>query len=748
MKCHRLFIIFLALFFCASSFSASFRVVPKKGTVLPTQIVKGNTAYAFYTITNIYYSTLKGFVSLPPNVTQTKFYKHYSNLCGSSFTLAPGASCTLVLLVSGKVNGSIPSQQLSVCILDSSVCEGTLYPLNVELLLPTISGFVHSGHGALSIPIRNAKVIIYKAGSTSAKQIGRGVTNKNGKFYIYIPKNNKFNGVYYAIATKGKVITLISILGTTIPRFVTLNEMTTVAGTYAMAQFLHKNGRIYGNSLGLRIAFYMAENLVSSRTGSLSKIIRSSPNGNETNTMRSIGSLANLITPCVRTSKCLPLFSATRINGIAPSNTLQALVNIAHNPANNVNNIFLLSKVIAIYAPYLKLNAPDAWTLAIKFNNTGDDNYLFGGPANVIFDEKGFVWITNNVVQGTPDSSRFIVVLKPNGQPADGKNNTPISPILGGGLLGTAFGITGDALGNVWIGNFGWGGCDDCNPVKGSVSVFSPQGHPITANGYSKFVYRAQSVVTDPANNIWIASYGNNRIVVYPNTSPEHAFFYQQADNTAPFGMVIAKDGSAWVANSTSSTLNKYKIVGQQLVQLIDLPVGSFLKDISLDSGGNVWVASVGDSTIYQVSPSGVLLRSIEKLGGISGPWGVQVDGDDNVWVANFNPSGEQYSISKICGIQQNKCPAGLKTGDPISPDTGYTLPSGGSQVLLHNGTPLYGENGPPSFSPLMRLTSSRIDKAGNLWAANNWKPSFILDLVNPGGDGMVVFVGLAAPLK
>jgi hypothetical protein len=42
------------------------------------------------------------------------------------------------------------------------------------------------------------------------------------------------------------------------------------------------------------------------------------------------------------------------------------------------------------------------------------------------------------------------------------------------------------------------------------------------------------------------------------------------------------------------------------------------------------------------------------------------------------------------------------------------------------------------------------INQAGNVWALNNWKPSFDVDIApevgNPGGDGVVIFVGLAKP--
>lgn len=69
--------------------------------------------------------------------------------------------------------------------------------------------------------------------------------------------------------------------------------------------------------------------------------------------------------------------------------------------------------------------------------------------------------------------------------------------------------------------------------------------------------------------------------------------------------------------------------------------------------------------------------------------------------------------------------------------------------MLLANGQRLYEPLSPPSYKPLMRATATQIDMAGNVWVTNNWKPSGLNDvLANPGGDGIVIFVGLAAPVK
>jgi hypothetical protein len=49
----------------------------------------------------------------------------------------------------------------------------------------------------------------------------------------------------------------------------------------------------------------------------------------------------------------------------------------------------------------------------------------------------------------------------------------------------------------------------------------------------------------------------------------------------------------------------------------------------------------------------------------------------------------------------------------------------------------------------MMRQTASVIDRAGNSWTQNNWKPLFAVDADpngNPGGDGIFIFVGLGAP--
>lgn len=641
-----------------------------------------------------------------------------------------------------------------------AACSGSSTPNNV-----VINGTVSSGGSIPAVAIGGATVSIFKAQLGAPVLLVQTTTDSAGNFTAKVPISYDGNApsLYYARATKSPDIELIAVLGSSPLSSVKINELTTVAAGYAFAQFIQSDYSIAGQSLPLSIAAGMAENLVAAQTGTASVVIQTSPNAYETNTWSAIGSLGNILAACTQgiNNACSNLFAlAPNQNGVLPSTNFQALVNIARNPANNVSGIFNLASVVTSFRPALTaaqgpsssnvLQKLDAWTLAVKVNNSGSANCPFGGPANVAFDAKGFAWINNNVVQGTPSSSNCLMVLQPNGKPADGRNNTPSSPITGGGILGSGFGIAIDLLGNIWSGNFGWG---NVNPAAGSVTTLSALGVPLSPpTGFINGISRVQGIAVDQSNNIWMASYGNNTVVVYPNGNSNNPLTYLDS-NLAPFGMAIDSQGDAWVTYTNTDVVSKLRITGGQITKLftVALPAGSNPKGVAVDSQGNAWVAAGASSVVYMINSSGTLRRDYSGQG-INGPWGLSVDSKQNIWVANFGTDAPstRYSIVQLCGWIAANCPSGIAMGTAISPNSGYTLPSAGSEVLLNSGQPLYGPTNPiPAYLPLMRLTSVNADMAGNLWAANNWKPRGLQDLVsNPGGDGMVIFVGLGAATK
>lgn len=629
-----------------------------------------------------------------------------------------------------------------------------------------INGIVSTGGGSTPIAIGGATVTIYQVQSGSPSVVTQTTSDGSGNFSVKVPtssSNTNINPVtYYAVATKSPSMELMASLGTGPINTVRINELTTVASAYAFAQLFRSDYSIAGSSLPLSIAAGMAENLVSAQSGSASTVIQTTPNGYETNTWSALGTLANVLAACTQniSNACTNLFALTpSTSGLTPTTTLQAMVNIALNPAVNVTGIYNLGSVVTTYVPALNANqgpsssAPfqklDAWTMAVKVNNSGNASCPFGGPANVAFDVNGYAWINNNVIQGTPNSTNCLIVLKPNGQPASGLGNMPNSPITGGGILGSGFGVAIDKLGFIWSGSFGWG---NNIPASGAVAKLSSLGAAISPNaGYTSGLLRVQGTAVDQSNNIWMASYGNNAVVVYPNQTTNPVSYVD--GNLQPFGVAISSDGYAWVTYSGSDTVSKLRFSngGISKVFTVQLP-GSTPEGVAIDSLGNAWVAGGKNSTVYAINSSGTIVGTYTGQG-INGPRGISLDAKGNVWVANFGGPQEstRYSIVQLCGATSS-CPSGVNVGAAITPSTGYTLPSAGSQVLLNSGQPLYGTGSPPSYKPLMRLTSVNADMAGNIWAANNWKPSAYADVnpndANPGGDGMVIFVGVAAPTK
>jgi hypothetical protein len=270
-----------------------------------------------------------------------------------------------------------------------------------------------------------------------------------------------------------------------------------------------------------------------------------------------------------------------------------------------------------------------------------------------------------------------------------------------------------------------------------------------------------QGIAVNQSNHVWMASYGNNQVVVYRNGDPSSVATYSNGVSQ-PFGMAIAPDGTALVTYRGTGKVAKLQMINGVIsnVFTVNLPgynntvalSNSRPKGIAVDSLGNAWVVDGEASKVYVINSSGAIVGTYTGSA-INGPWGVSIDANGNPWIANFGTASpsSRYSVVQLCGATGN-CPVGLAMGDAISPSSGYSLPSAGSQVLLNSGQPLYGTGGPPSFLPLMRLTSVNADMAGNVWAANNWKPSAYVDGIsnepNPGGDGMVIFIGLAAPTK
>jgi sugar lactone lactonase YvrE len=620
------------------------------------------------------------------------------------------------------------------------------------------TGTVQSG----VTPIAFSTVTLYKAGNFNAAPpvvLGTGQTDTSGFFAITFTSPAEANAVLYLTADGGypgaklpssgprsSAIRLATVLGPdTVPSGIVINERTTVAAAFAMAQFI-SGPNIAGTSPGLQNAAATSGNLVDPLTGEVGSVLGSSPNGMDTSTMSEFNSLANLLATCVSASNpapCLTLFAlATPPQGLSPRDTLQAAVNIAHYPWQRPGLLFRQSQLLTPYSPALT-SAPDAWTLAITYDGNGHE---FDGPGNMAVDAKGNVWVTNNYVFSNSPltcalGGRTVLKLTPTGSDAPG------APYRGGGLYGAGFGIAIDPKGNTWVANFGFQGVDngtDCdpNPPPLSVSEFNGRGMALSfSTGYTQGgINQPQGTASDQQGNIWIVNCGSNSVTQYPGGNAGLAINFHDTDDVTlglmrPFGIAIDGGGRAWIASNGNNSVVGLGPNGLPL-QGSPFSTGEAPLGVAVDSLGNVWIADsgfIGLPCNYKggVNPGGSasvtrLARDGEGMkstsfhgGGLTVPWGIAVDGDDNVFVANF----QSQRLSEFCGSRPSRCPPGLHTGDAISPAiTGY------------------------SSDALTRNTGVAIDPSGNVWLANNW-----LNLpvqTNPGGHALVVFIGLAAPVK
>lgn len=648
----------------------------------------------------------------------------------------------------------------------------------------TINGSVTSGGEGIG----SATVSLYRTGTGQGPQlILQAQTDANGFFVMSFNPPTDNDAVLYLTAGEGSTdnalsaqvlsnanILFATVLGNSeLPNQVVINERTTVATAFAMAQFFGPQG-IDGTSPGLQNAAKILRNLVNLETGEVGNLLATTPNGPSTSTMPTFNSLANLLARCAQSaSNCPSLFDlATTPQGEVPSNTFEAAINIAHYPWQNVSDLLSLSQQNSSYQPALAPEVTlDAWTLVLVYEGNGQQ---FDGPGNIAFDAEGNAWINNNYTyksgaldpNGEVCGDDHVFKLSPTGENLGG------SPFQGGGLYGSGFGIGIDIQGDIWVSNFGFQGSNCSNNIDElaqTVSKFSPGGVALSPDsqgnatgqdhggfpGAGNTLLRPQGIVSDQDGNIWIANCANASVTQFPGGDPDAAFSIAPQDEMAmplmetPFDMAIDVEGHGWVTSNGNSSVFSFDVAGNLMFSLtgseatdagIAFPMG-----IASDRLGNLWVANAGvmappctgaetslldnvdltnqagfsndNASVTRIAPDGSTLGPL-KGGGLAWPWGIAVDGNDNVWVANFN--GKR--LSHLCGSRPETCPPGLQTGDPISPDGGY------------------------SSDALVRNTGVQIDPSGNVWLTNNW--DIIPALTNPGGRSVVVYIGLATPVK
>lgn len=247
---------------------------------------------------------------------------------------------------------------------------------NAAVSAEAISGKVHGGQQ----PISGATVSLIVPGTTGYGSAGSVLvsttSDANGLFTLPRPFTCPANsGLVYIVATGGNAgggansnIAVAAIVGAcnalTSSMFINVNEVTTIAAAYALAPFAKVTagstaiGTSATNLQGFYNAAGPANNLANIATGAahasgdLPGIV---PPTAEINT------LADIIAACINqgtasapAGTCSTLLTAaTPPSGVAPTDTFQAAIDIALNPANNTSSLYGLVTGVAPFQPTL-----------------------------------------------------------------------------------------------------------------------------------------------------------------------------------------------------------------------------------------------------------------------------------------------------------------------------------------------------------------------------------------------------------
>jgi sugar lactone lactonase YvrE len=449
--------------------------------------------------------------------------------------------------------------------------------------------------------------------------------------------------------------------------FIYVDEVTTAAAAWALAQFMGPGGNIGAkatNATGLRNAFLVANNLSNTTNGTAPGA--GLPAGATVETAK-LYSLANVISACVNSAggtACSPLFSAASSGGVTPTNTLDAAVNIVRHPASGVAAVFNASTPNPPFQPGLS-TAPHDWTMSVTYTGGG-----IASPTALAVDSTGSVWIANYFGGVATKLSAAGVPAAANG--------------FADAALYESYGIAVDANDNAWVTNEEG---NSANGYNGSISKFSSTGQVLSGTGFiAGGIYYPYAIAGDTNGNMWVADFGRSQASLLDNNG-NSLIGAGYTSSALPLPLGVAVDGShnAWFATSASAA----KATPGGTITNYGCCTGP--SGIAIDPQGSVWVSDYSGSALVQLSAAGAVWQKLSGVGGVYYPESLAIDGAGSVWTANYH--GNTFS-----GFGSA---TGGAASTAVSPATGFGLDAG-------LGEPF----------------GSAVDASGNVWIANLAKSS------------------------
>jgi len=322
-----------------------------------------------------------------------------------------------------------------------------------------------------------------------------------------------------------------------------------------------------------------------------------------------------------------------------------------------------------------------------------------------------------------------------------------------------------DSQGNVWVGDHG-----------GVLSGFSPQGTPLSANGFgSGNAGEAFGLAIDPNDNVWLtlgeagshnSTKGSLEKFTGVSSGPGLGTTSIFTDNSLDYPYAVASDtnGNLFVANyfvlGSATNMTSFNPTTNTWTPIPTSSHIGFSVAVAVDPAHGAWLTGgSGDDSLEHNDGSGNLLFETDCCGATSS---VALDAAGNVWLAdtqNTNTDGGDSGAITELGPDGTTLHDFITTGGISNPshiaidaaqnvwisnlhspsDSGLKFQSI-SELAGSNssspGTALSPSTGYGLDANLLLPYSLAIDPSGNIWVSNT------------GGASLVMFFGLGTPTK
>lgn len=500
---------------------------------------------------------------------------------------------------------------------------------------------------------------------TDGDGLGYVTTDGSGTFTITADYTCPANDLIYMVAAGGnpgaglnpaltEVTAVASCSALGLSSYIEINEVTTVAAMVALAPFTDAVTMSISTSptnvAGLQTAFKTANNMVDLSTGIANA---KTPSGLGRIPVREIYSLADILASCVNSTgvagNCATLFGATTSGAVVPTNTANAMHEIAVHPGQNVATLFGLIGSTPPFLPTVEpvvnplngsqQNAPTDWTVAIVYTTGSLPNNPLAQINYLTLDSKSNVWA---VAPG------YALQFSPTGD----LNYNLADPRLFTNNYNQVLAV--DLDDSVWfdensyaVGKITKTGTFVCAETSGGYCD-EPGAGTASADGYviPLFLRGYGGLAIHPAtNDVWAGSSSNeDSAMVEIGNNGAGMMTYTEGDIINPTSVAVDTKGNIWFPSEKGPPAPGGTVITviKQDGTLVS-PSGGYTGDlngpiaIAFDKDGNAWVPNqIGNSLSVFDATGNPVIGSPFKNGSSNNSSSVAVDGDDHVWVANF----------------------------------------------------------------------------------------------------------------